>query len=110
MSVTFFDANNPARFNTDGDQIGGGVEVNFSNGNATMVLQLMGLYDEETGLYGETSGYDFRRSIIRGLANVDIVLKSNNVNNDIFQNHLTMKSRLERLLTAFSDTLIVRWE
>ena len=108
MSVTFFDANNPAQFNADGDQIGGGVEVNFSNSNAAFVLELMGIYDEDAAfLIGEMSGEEFRKNIMRGLANVEIMT----ANSNMIDAHLSVvKSRLERLATVFVDTVLVRWE
>ena len=108
MSVTFFDANNPARFNTDGDQIGGGVEVNFSNTNAAFVLELMGIYEEDAFLIGEMSGEEFRKNIMRGLSNVEIMMTANS---NLTDAHLSVvKSRLERLATVFMDTVLVRWE
>lgn len=111
MSVTFYDANNPAQYNSDGDQIGGGVEVNFNNGNAATVLQLMGLYSNESGLgiYGELSGEDFRKSVLRGLANMDILANLTKSNIDpLYQ--INLRRRLERLLSAFADSILIRWE
>lgn len=109
MSVTFFDVDNPAKFNADGDQIGGGIEVNFSNTNAAFVMQIMGIYDEDTAfLVGEMSGEEFRKNIIRGLANVEIISESGSNFTDAHM--VLVKSRLERLLTVFADTKLVRWE
>lgn len=108
MSVTFFDANNPAQFNADGDQIGGGVEVNFSNTNAAFVLELMGIYEEDAFLIGQMSGEEFRKNIMRGLSNVEIMMTANS---NLTDAHLSVvKSRLERLATVFADTVLVRWE
>lgn len=108
MSVTFFDADNPAQLNSDGDQVGGGIEVNFSNANAAFVLELMGVYEEDAFLIGEMSGEEFRKNIVRGLANIEILMT---LNSSFNKAHLTVvKSRLERLQTVFVDTVLVRWE
>lgn len=111
MSVTFYDANNPAQYNLDGDQIGGGVEVNFNNGNAATILQLMGLYSNESasGIYGELDGESFRKSVFRGLANMDILAGFSHSKVDpLYQ--INLRRRLERLLTAFADSILIRWE
>lgn len=104
MSVTFFDKNNPAKYNEDGDQIGGGIEVQLSNNSAAFVLSLMGLgIRDKPDLYGEMNGHDFRKCAYRALTNLDIAYNPNDYN------YRAMKSRVERLLTVFADTETVRW-
>lgn len=110
MSVTFYDRDNVARYNADGDQVGGGIEVNFSNGNAMSVLIMMGATDyENPELYGEMVGYDFRKSICRALVTIDMVLSFNRINHDYADYYVEVKRRLERLLTVFSDAENVCW-
>ena len=59
MSVTFFDPENPAQYDSEYNQVDGGPEVNFANNTAAAVLRRMGILDEETWvLYGSMAGED----------------------------------------------------
>jgi hypothetical protein len=104
MSVTFYDPSNIPVYDNDGDKVGGGLEVNFSNVNAANILQLMG-FDHESGLYGEASGDDFRKSIGRGLAYVYLLVG----HKDEYMWY-EIKHKLFRLQTVFEEALLVRWE
>ena len=112
VSITFYDKDNPARHNDDGDQIGGGVEVNFNEANAYNVLLLMGLCSRvNPDLYGEMSGADFRKCIHLGLANLDMAFNSGKftISDWELDFYFGLKNRIERLLTVFMDTQTVSW-
>lgn len=113
MSVTFFDKNNPAKYNDDGDQIGGGIEVNFANGNAYTVLSLMGLCDQDVNpdLSGELNGHDFRKCAYCALATLDMMNDESRFNvGPIDVAHWGYaKERITRLLTVFADAETVCW-
>lgn len=112
MSITFYDKDNPARRNDDGDQIGGGTEVNFSNINAYNVLRLMSLCSKyNPDLYGEMNGEDFRKCIHLGLANLDMGFNSGKftISNHDMGFYLELKNRIHRLETVFMDTETVCW-
>lgn len=112
MSVNFYDKNNPARWNDDGDQISGGIEVNLANSNAYTVLSLMGLCSRDNpDLYGEIDGHNFRKCAYRALANLEIAFNPSliSMSDDDDFYYRAMKSRVERLLTVFADTETVCW-
>ena len=99
MSVTFFDPENPAQYDSEYNQVDGGPEVNFANNTAAAVLRRMGILDEETWvLYGSMAGEDFRKLIKRG------IIVAERLGEDF------VVERLERLLNAFIDAKAVSWE
>lgn len=107
MSVTFYDADNPAVYDEYGDQLGGGQTVNISNSNAAHLLVYMGITDpNDPNLYGELDGDSFRRCVIRALANVDLSIKNDS---SMFEYYEYAKDRLGRFLTVFADTRLVCW-
>ena len=109
MSITFYDQNNPAKYNDDGDQIGGGIEVNFANGNAYTVLSLMGLCGKDNpDLCGEMNGHDFRKCAYRALATLDMINDESRFNVDPIDVAYA-KERIKRLLTVFADAETVCW-
>lgn len=45
MSVTFYDPQNPTKYDEEYNVIGGGYEANFSNMNARLILEILGFND-----------------------------------------------------------------
>lgn len=100
MSITFADPSNPARYNEDGDQIGGGSDVNFNNSNAFHILLILGLCKAENPeLYGTVDGNTFRKCCIKALVIIDIFKP----------NYSYLKEKINRLLTVFADCEQVTW-
>lgn len=54
MSVTFYDPENPTKYNDEYEIVGGGPEANFGSSNARMLIDVLGL-DSDPSLYGEIS-------------------------------------------------------
>lgn len=108
MSVTFFDPNNPAVYNDDGDQVGGGTEVNFNNHNAYGILMLMGMCGPDNhDMFGDLDGDTFRKNCIRALSVIDMM--QFNVKTNCFELCISLKSKISRLLVVFDDSERICW-
>jgi hypothetical protein len=74
MSVTFSDVNDPLTHDENSLQVTG-KGANYNNANAAAILQIMGLYDwENPTLYGEMSGFEFRKALLVGISNIEIMI------------------------------------
>jgi hypothetical protein len=64
MSVSFYDPENPTKYDDEYEPIGGGPEVNFANTNARMIIEVLGL-ETDPSLYGEVSANNLLEAINR---------------------------------------------
>jgi len=106
MSVTFYDPSNLVKYNEDGDQIGGGLDINVSNGNAFEILLALGLCTlENPVLWGTLDGDTFRKCCIKAL----LIIHMKELHpNDYRSFYLSQK--INRLLTVFADCETVNWD
>lgn len=93
MSVSFYDPENPNKYGNFQD----GAEINFSNGNAAYILELMDLLHDERDLCGELDGDEFRRRAQRAL-HYAIGLDQDG-----------MVDRIERMLKELATAKTVVW-
>lgn len=109
MSVSFYDPNNPAKYNEDGDQVGGGIEINVNNSNGYSILMLMGLCGPDNrDMYGDLDGDTFRKCCIKALCTIDMMtFNVQTIENLDFWMHI--ESRINRLLVVFSDADRICW-
>lgn len=109
MSVTFFDPNNPAEYNLNGDQVGGGTEINVNNVNGYNILMLMGLCGPDNhNMYGDLDGDTFRKHCIKALSMIDM-MQFNVQSTENLEFCIRLKSRISRLLVVFSDADRICW-
>ena len=64
MSVTFYDPDNTVNYDQDYNVVDGGPEANFSNTNARMIIEVLGL-ETDMSLYGQISAEDMLVAIDR---------------------------------------------
>jgi hypothetical protein len=86
MSVTFYDRNNPVKYDADYNIIGGGPEANFSNVNARMILNILEL-ETDVSLYGEIPAKELICVIERTIARLN-EYKSDNRTKIYLENYI----------------------
>ena len=123
MSVTFCDPMNPTEYDNEYNIVGGGREVNVSNGNAYDILNALQIPSED--LYGSLSGSEFRALCNRAIIRMTNTRAGRLMNEpipssvDAHPEHATLVNvgrdrnyllnRVQELLEAFKDSEEVCW-
>ena len=105
MSVTFYDPENTVNYDEDYNVVDGGPEANFSNSNARMIIELLGL-ETDMSLYGQISAEDLLVAINRATLGIQSFLEEDSYKNYLLRSLETLKRVAEMSL---NHSKMVHW-